>query len=545
MGKIVTFSCFLFSVSMLFSQSLKDANKHFDRFEYQKAAEQFELYAKTKPLKEEDFKRYGYALFVTGQFTKCLPISDSIIKLEGVEPFFHYMNGETNMATRNFSKAKSSFEKYQKLDKEYNVTVKIQSCDLIPTWEDQQYLVNRPYGNNTSKADITGAQLSFGEIRFSETGRDSLGNVLEVINIDDSELVLSRPNVSSNSELRALILAEEVKDVSITSLAELPETDKVYFTVSKPLSTQEIDLAPHIYQGILDKSIYTISSIEPWQYSGLTDTSATAHATINASGNVMVFTRMNKSTLGSDLFISTYSGQFWSQPEPLNMLNTELDEMYPNFSGDTLLTFSSNGRPGYGGLDLYSVTVEGGEFKEIQHLKAPLNSFKDDFNLYYFSADSARYTSNREAGKGDDDMYFIKFRDVPPVEIVDVPDSSDFNDFVSNWVMPRVYFQFDKFNIEKDISNIDKLVGFFGNYPSSKLIITGHTDNRGSKKYNIDLGLQRANAVKGALVKAGIKPEQIEVSTMGMSEPSVDCSRGCSEAQHAMNRVAIIQLLAK
>jgi outer membrane protein OmpA-like peptidoglycan-associated protein len=111
--------------------------------------------------------------------------------------------------------------------------------------------------------------------------------------------------------------------------------------------------------------------------------------------------------------------------------------------------------------------------------------------------------------------------------------------------MPRVYFQFDKFNIEKDISNIDKLVGFFGNYPSSKLIITGHTDNRGSKKYNIDLGLQRANAVKGALVKAGIKPEQIEVSTMGMSEPSVDCSRGCSEAQHAMNRVAIIQLLAK
>jgi hypothetical protein len=226
------------------------------------------------------------------------------------------------------------------------------------------------------------------------------------------------------------------------------------------------------------------------------------------------------------------------------VLNSEFDEMYPNFNGDTLLTFSSNGRPGYGGLDLYAVKIEGTEFREITHFKAPVNSFKDDFNLFYFSADSARFSSNREGGKGDDDMYFVKFREVPK-DIAEVPDSSDFKRFVSNWIVPRVYFKFDQFDIEKDISNMDKLVEFMTKYPNSRLIVVGNTDNRGSKKYNLELGLQRATAVKAALVKAGIKDEQISVISEGMSKPSVDCSGGCTEAQHAMNRVAIIQLLAK
>ena len=64
---------------------------------------------------------------------KCLPISDSIIKTSGIEHFFYYLNGEVNMGTRNYEKARESFEKYITLDDEYDVNINLQSIKLIPS----------------------------------------------------------------------------------------------------------------------------------------------------------------------------------------------------------------------------------------------------------------------------------------------------------------------------------------------------------------------------------------------------------------------------
>jgi outer membrane protein OmpA-like peptidoglycan-associated protein len=51
------------------------------------------------------------------------------------------------------------------------------------------------------------------------------------------------------------------------------------------------------------------------------------------------------------------------------------------------------------------------------------------------------------------------------------------------------------------------------------LQISGHTDYVGSEKYNLELSIRRANAVKEALVSFGVEDKQISTEGMGKSQP--------------------------
>ncbi|MDV3309784.1 MAG: OmpA family protein [Cyclobacteriaceae bacterium] len=85
-------------------------------------------------------------------------------------------------------------------------------------------------------------------------------------------------------------------------------------------------------------------------------------------------------------------------------INTPGNEMFPYVSEDGRLYFASDGHPGYGGLDLFVVNRRDGK-NTIENLGQPMNSPGDDFGIFLFRADRGFFTSNREGGKGDDDIY--------------------------------------------------------------------------------------------------------------------------------------------
>jgi outer membrane protein OmpA-like peptidoglycan-associated protein len=379
---------------------------------------------------------------------------------------------------------------------------------------------------------------------FKEIGKDSSGVNMDNTLIDNSELVLARPFYLQDGQLEQIRMQDTtLEDISVSSIWIEDGNEEVWLTVNQPLAEDPLYMAHHLYTGIYANDTKTISNLEPWEYGGFTDTSACAHATVNASNTMMVFTKIGPSTKGADLYVSKRVNGVWAKPEPLSSLNTRLDDMYPMFIGDSLLSFSSDGRPGYGHLDIFLAEVNGMTFGNVRHIKSPVNSYMDDFNFqYYDSQDSAWYTSNRDLSVGDDDMYFVKFfetKDEPVIE-----DSSDFFDFVNNWDIPKIYFEFDRFDLEKDFNKLDELVDFLKEYPKSSIAIEGHTDRRGTVDYNYNLGYKRASEVKKELIDSGVSAGQISVKSKGKSEPQVDCEI-CSEQDHAKNRVALIHLNAK
>ncbi|QOG01500.1 OmpA family protein [Flavobacterium sp. MDT1-60] len=96
---------------------------------------------------------------------------------------------------------------------------------------------------------------------------------------------------------------------------------------------------------------------------------------------------------------------------PVNLgpkINTIGNDLFPFFHNGKLY-FSSDGHYGYGDLDVYeSKLLADGTFSDPVNLGAPINSNKDDFSFIIDNTDSYGYvSSNREGGKGDDDIYFF------------------------------------------------------------------------------------------------------------------------------------------
>ncbi|MDA0194741.1 MAG: OmpA family protein [Bacteroidetes bacterium] len=97
-------------------------------------------------------------------------------------------------------------------------------------------------------------------------------------------------------------------------------------------------------------------------------------------------------------------------------INTPGNEMFPYAAEDGKLYFSSDGHPGLGGLDLFVASREQGGIV-VETLGAPVNSRNDDFGLFLFDPSKGFFTSNREGGEGDDDIYTFVNND-PNLKVV-------------------------------------------------------------------------------------------------------------------------------
>ena len=99
-----------------------------------------------------------------------------------------------------------------------------------------------------------------------------------------------------------------------------------------------------------------------------------------------------------------------------------------------------------------------------------------------------------------------------------------------------VYFDFDSFVVRDDARTvIDVHAKRLSSNAALKMTVEGHTDERGSREYNLALGQKRAEAVVKSLTLLGARANQIEPVSFGMERPAV---QGSDEAAYAKNRRA-------
>ncbi|GEL11176.1 Outer membrane protein OmpA [Flavobacterium glycines] len=371
------------------------------------------------------------------------------------------------------------------------------------------------------------------------------------------------------------------------------------------------------------KSVYSKGK---WHNKGpisLTDNDSVniADPALSPDGKFLYFAANFKESFGkSDLFkvAVNVDGSFGKIEHLSNKINTEGRESFPYITEDNTLIFASDGHPGLGGLDLYSIDLSDPN-SEVINLSSGINSPFDDFALTVNSQMNQGYfSSNRPGGIGDDDLYSFNLAYLPVTvsgKVVDaatnemIPNASitildsknnvltalqtDLNgNFVFKDVKPNsnytikieqinyvasaksvnvykkdsnelypivkaveqikpevdlsnllalnsVYFDTNKSFIRKDAKvALDKIVAIMNQYPQIMLEIGSHTDSRESKKYNLRLSQQRADATLAYLVSKGIAKSRLTANGYGESQLVNNCKDNtkCSETEHQQNR---------
>jgi OOP family OmpA-OmpF porin len=88
------------------------------------------------------------------------------------------------------------------------------------------------------------------------------------------------------------------------------------------------------------------------------------------------------------------------------------------------------------------------------------------------------------------------------------------------WILMDLLFDYDKADIKSaSFPELDHIVGILNKNPNLTIAIKGHTDSRGSEKYNKDLSLRRANAVKAYLESKGIPAQRLTAEGLGSAKP--------------------------
>ncbi len=97
-----------------------------------------------------------------------------------------------------------------------------------------------------------------------------------------------------------------------------------------------------------------------------------------------------------------------------------------------------------------------------------------------------------------------------------------------------IYFDFDSYTVKPDFQSLlEAHARYLKASSARKVMLEGHTDDRGGREYNLALGQKRSEAVRRALALLGVPDAQMEAVSYGKEKPAV---QGNNEGAFAQNR---------
>ena len=131
-----------------------------------------------------------------------------------------------------------------------------------------------------------------------------------------------------------------------------------------------------------------------------------AHPSLSPDGNTLYFSSdvQGSGIGGMDIYYARRNGSVWESPvNPGTSVNTAGNETFPYVAADSILYFTSDGWPGYGGMDVFHTNMAGAKFGKVRNMGADFNTNKDDLSLIIDIKNRIGFfASNRD---GDDDIF--------------------------------------------------------------------------------------------------------------------------------------------
>lgn len=420
--KKIIYTAFLFSITfsgIAQKAVLNKAEKEYDQYAYVDAISIYEKVAESGFKDEKMFQRLGNAYYFNAELTKAVKWYDALFSLNSQqEPEYYY----------RYAQALKSIGDYAKSDKmleAFNAKVKTDTRGVL--FENNKNYLEQ-IKTNSGRFDISDAGINSNQ---SDYGSTVFNNKLVFASARDTGVAKRKMFKWTNKSFTNLFAAELKSDGTLENPVRLEKKINSKFNESTPVFTKDgktmYFTRNNFLRGKKGKDSKRITLLKLYkadlvndEWTNVTalpfnsDQFSIAHPALSVDEKKLYFASDMPGSLGqSDLYSVVINGDgTFGKPENLGaVINTEGRETFPFISAENELYFASDGRPGLGGLDIFvSKIKEDTSFGPVQNIGEPVNTKFDDFAFIIDSnTRSGFFSSNKEGGKGNDDIY--KFRE--------------------------------------------------------------------------------------------------------------------------------------
>ncbi len=421
MGKIwptIFFSLLFYGVH---GQSvLHEANEYFDERKFVKAIPFFEKAFEKKETYEAASK-LAYCYLRTRNVASAEFWYTKALSMKDYDPKIRLEYADVLKQNQRYRDAKAQYSFYaveMEIDKA-TMNMMIQGCDSAQAWlnSSPEQSVIEMEGINTPYSEMAPAwyedQLCFASDRLST--KSPWKELNEETGTSYYELYIS--NIDNQTVWNVNHLNEQDKNPYHDGPAAVDKFGQsiIYSTINYDQKRDNDIYALDLFIGELlgDQILEKV----PFEHN--TAEFSETHPYLSADGERLYFVSDRPNGYGgTDIYVCLKQGDSsWSAPKNLGPgINTEFDEQFPSERTIDELYYSSNRPSSLGGLDIYLSKKENGIWQPGQNMKPPLNSPRDDFGMLFIGEKKEGYfTSNRDGGKGNDDIYGFAF--FPPDSI--------------------------------------------------------------------------------------------------------------------------------
>lgn len=404
------------------SVKLADADLAYSRGEYFEAQKMYKkIYNKLtkkeeRPLRGEVAFKLGLCYDKLNMAPRAAAAFQNAIRFEYPDSMSYFLLGKSLQADGKYSPAIAAYNNFLDFRPDFKPAEEgIRGCNMALLAKEKpktRYIVKNAKNFNSSRADFSpmfldknGDQLYFTSTNEKVTGQ----NKSAITGMKKGDIYFARKNERGQWMRPEMVEGELNSEADEGVISFSPDGQTMYLT--KATQSETSNTTVEIFTSRRSDASWSA----PEKFVIVNDSvTATGHPAVSANGKYLYFTSdMPGGYGGLDIWRIDIHDRVGTLVNMGPQINTPGDEMFPYSRTDSLFYFSSNGHPGFGGLDIFKAKLNTtGDYWSVENMGLPMNSSGDDFGITFGVGENGFFSSNRGDARGYDHIYSFELPDI-------------------------------------------------------------------------------------------------------------------------------------